>query len=57
MRGTFSLEVCILAREYLALNWSGKVTIQEKHNLIKKWYGIGNSRNFFIRIKKGGLAT
>jgi protein-S-isoprenylcysteine O-methyltransferase len=28
--------ICIIAREYLSKNWSGKVTIQEKHELIEK---------------------
>ena len=27
--------ICIMAREFLALNWSGKIAIQEKHKLIK----------------------
>jgi protein-S-isoprenylcysteine O-methyltransferase Ste14 len=27
--------ICISAREYLSSNWSGKVIIQEKHNLTK----------------------
>ena len=31
----FGFIVCIVSREYLASNWSGKVKIQEKHNLIK----------------------
>ena len=31
----FGFVICILAREYLASNWSGKVTIQQKHSLIK----------------------
>ena len=31
----FGLLVCIIAREYLSKNWSGKVTVQEGHNLIK----------------------
>jgi protein-S-isoprenylcysteine O-methyltransferase len=32
----FGFIVCIMAREYLSKNWSGRVTIQEKHELIKK---------------------
>jgi protein-S-isoprenylcysteine O-methyltransferase Ste14 len=32
----FGLVVSILGREFLSSNWSGKVIIQEKHELIKK---------------------
>ena len=32
----FGLVVSILGREYLSSNWSGKVIIQEKHDLVKK---------------------
>ena len=31
----FGFVVCVLAREYLSHNWSGKVTIQEKNTLIQ----------------------
>ena len=31
----FGFIFCIIAREFLSLNWSGKVAIQEKHELIK----------------------
>ena len=37
----FGFTVCIISREYLSKNWSGKVTIQEKHTLVKNGpYGI-----------------
>jgi protein-S-isoprenylcysteine O-methyltransferase Ste14 len=31
----FGFIICIMASEFLALNWSGKIAIQEKHKLIK----------------------
>jgi protein-S-isoprenylcysteine O-methyltransferase Ste14 len=31
----FGFIICILAREYLSINWSGKIMLQERHALIQ----------------------